>query len=77
MTTDNFPYDETEDETFHIPWMQLIMIAFIIWAILSSCNNAKHMEVTNPHGYWMHGKYLSNHSKPKSNEPGAKQVSNR
>lgn len=46
-------------------WIVATILVIGIAIALLSCNNAHHMQVVNPNGYWMHGQYLSNHSKPK------------
>lgn len=42
-----------------------IVIVFLFW-LFAGCNNAQHMQKVYPKGYYMHGKYLSNHSKPRN-----------
>lgn len=49
-------------------WFWLIVIAVLIMFVLlmSSCNTPKHMAKVYPKGYWMKGKYLSNHSEKRT-----------
>lgn len=61
----------TRKENFFF-WAIILMVLFLFWVLLSSCNTPKHMTKVYPKGYWMHGQYLSNHPKPQKKTVFAK-----